>query len=1076
MVLVGGVKYSCTPCIKNPPKFQARPVDSLLLPSPQSQSLRQVDPAEDPLATLGRQRSVLSNGRRSKVTKPHELSHGHAQHQHHGGASPYHPYSSSASWASGSQLSQASDNQNNIWAGFEGLDGLGGGMGMGLVTPPPSMMSDYSDSAASGSTFSLSSFGSEHDHDGGAGEGEPQDLSYSLDQHLNYGAPHESVPSAHSSALYQSLAHSLSLDPSLAHSLSSFSLPTTSSPSVSFPQLEHQQHQQQPPPQPQSVTFPATSQLLSLTRTRSNNPSQTVAFAPKPSLALDRDRDRTLDASLALDRDRDRTLGRELSLDRERDLTFKSSSTGGSATKRGFKSLVSRVKEWGKKGKGKASSPSSPAPSPSSASFPAAHGDTFYDPPPPPLTTMTTQQHVIKEESTSPVSVPDDDGPSPEGARSLEELLWETIEEVEEVKHPPVLFGGGGGSMSPIGDFYSASNNGGGGSPMDVATSSTTDYYSGLEGFGGDPNEQQGKVDAWRQDLSSPSSSAADDVVDFEALFGGVSAGMNGMMHAETDADAPGLELTTALPENAKTNDAGVPTYFGLTGAPLVTGVMAGIITAPQFIYTFPACDAAVQGDTRASLLQATYVSIYELGCLAGAIFALLMGNRLGRRRMMQLGSVIMMLGVAIQVSAIKGEMAGVQFCVGRVITGVGNGMNTSTIPSWVAETSKSHNRGLLVCIEASMIATGTAIAYWVDFGLSFVPTSLNWRLPIALQVVFALGLLFGVYHLPESPRWLMHEGRHIEAQRVIAALTGDTYDSEATLLQTRLIMQSIDQSHQMGVVKKRNMFTNGPTQHFRRMLIGASSQFFQQIGGANAVIYFAPVIFKQNLGLDPQLALILGGVNVTVYALAAFSSYYFIEKVGRRKMFLAGTIGQCVSMIIIFACYIGNNKQTLNGSVFGLFLYLAFFGATWLELPWLYPAEINPLRTRTNANAVSTMTNWVWNFAVVQWTPPMLTAITFAVVNACFIPVIWLYYPETSGRTLEEIDLIFAKGFNEKRSYVEVAANMPKMTDEEIEAETRRLHVEAMDNQEDGARSTTSDETAAVDGAAPEDSAPKLQ
>ncbi|KAL8287655.1 hypothetical protein RQP46_003513 [Phenoliferia psychrophenolica] len=538
------------------------------------------------------------------------------------------------------------------------------------------------------------------------------------------------------------------------------------------------------------------------------------------------------------------------------------------------------------------------------------------------------------------------------------------------------------------------------------------------------------------------------------------------------EENAPGLELTTALPEGAKTNNDGVPTFaFGLTGTPLISaitadqGVMSGLITGPQFIETFPACDEAVQGASRASLLQATYTSIYELGCLVGAVFALMYGNKLGRRRMIQVGAYIMILGVIIQITAIKGHQAGLQFCIGRVITGIGNGMNTSTIPSWVAETSRSHNRGLLVCIEASMIATGTAIAYWVDFGLSFVHTSINWRLPIALQIIFAAATLFGVWHLPESPRWLMHEGRHIDAQRVIAALAGDTYDSEATLLQTRLIMQTIEQSHQLGVVKKRNMFTNGPTQHFRRMLIGSSSQIFQQIGGCNAVIYFAPVIFEQNLGLDRQLALILGGVNVTVYAIAAFGSYYLIEKVGRRKMFLAGSAGQCVSMIIIFSCYIGNNKSTLNGSVFGLFLYLVFFGATWLELPWLYPAEINPLRTRTNANAVSTISNWLWNFAVVQWTPPMLQAITrgtflfFAVINALFIPVIWIYYPETSGRTLEEIDLIFAKGYNEKRSYVEVANTMPKMTDQEIEAEGKRLHLERMDGLEQA--TSRSDNTA---------------
>lgn len=139
-----------------------------------------------------------------------------------------------------------------------------------------------------------------------------------------------------------------------------------------------------------------------------------------------------------------------------------------------------------------------------------------------------------------------------------------------------------------------------------------------------------------------------------------------------------------------------------------------------------------------------------------------------------------------------------------------------------------------------------------VDFGLSFVPTSLNWRLPIALQVIFAIALLGGVYFLPDcaprsiffafvgliahsrylhsAPRWLLHQGHHAEAQRVVAALTDDTYDSEATLLQTRIIMQSIQMSHELGTVSKRNMFTNGPTQHFRRMAIGASSQIMQQI------------------------------------------------------------------------------------------------------------------------------------------------------------------------------------------------------------------------------------------------------
>mgnify|MGYP001564691502 CR=1 FL=1 len=98
-------------------------------------------------------------------------------------------------------------------------------------------------------------------------------------------------------------------------------------------------------------------------------------------------------------------------------------------------------------------------------------------------------------------------------------------------------------------------------------------------------------------------------------------------------------------------------------------------------------------------------------------------------------------------------------------------------------------------------------------------------------------------HSLSTAPRWLLTAGRHVEAQRVIAALADDKYDGEATLLQTRLIMQTIAQSKAMGVQRKRELFTGGPTQHCRRMLLGASSQIFQQLGGCNAIIYFAPVV-----------------------------------------------------------------------------------------------------------------------------------------------------------------------------------------------------------------------------------------
>lgn len=191
-------------------------------------------------------------------------------------------------------------------------------------------------------------------------------------------------------------------------------------------------------------------------------------------------------------------------------------------------------------------------------------------------------------------------------------------------------------------------------------------------------------------------------------------------------------------------------------------------------------------------------------------------------------------------------------------------------------------------------------------------------------------------------------------------------------------------------------------------------------------------------------MSLLLGGVNMIVYSIFATTSWFVIERVGRRKLFLIGTVGQCLSMVLVFGALIPGTPSAAKGAAVGLFTYIAFFGATWLPLPWLYPAEINPIKTRAKANAVSTCSNWLWNFFVVMITPVMLSGISwgtylfFAIMNALFFPVIWFFYPETAGRSLEEIDILFAKGYLENMSYVHAAQQLPKLSDSEIEAYSR--------------------------------------
>ena len=174
------------------------------------------------------------------------------------------------------------------------------------------------------------------------------------------------------------------------------------------------------------------------------------------------------------------------------------------------------------------------------------------------------------------------------------------------------------------------------------------------------------------------------------------------------------------------------------------------------------------------------------------------------------------------------------------------------------------------------MIAFGTLTAYWIDFGASYGSPDLVWRFPIAFQIVFGLIVCVGMIWLPESPRWLLTRERYEEGETVIAALRGLERTDKETQLQKAIIMDSIRASGygtRKGTPLKA-VFTNGKTQHFRRMMLGVSSQFMQQVGGCNAVIYYFPILFEQSIKQSHEMSLLLGGINVRPHSAQSFSSY----------------------------------------------------------------------------------------------------------------------------------------------------------------------------------------------------------
>ncbi|CAG8283345.1 unnamed protein product [Penicillium salamii] len=481
-------------------------------------------------------------------------------------------------------------------------------------------------------------------------------------------------------------------------------------------------------------------------------------------------------------------------------------------------------------------------------------------------------------------------------------------------------------------------------------------------------------------------------------------------------------------------------------------GLMSGIISGDQFIKEFPPLDPSKGDPEHVSVLQGAVTACYELGCFFGAIFTLMYGQRIGRTPILVAGGLLMVLGTVLSTAAFGDKWGLGQFVIGRVISGLGNGMDTATIPVWQSECSKAHNRGFLVCFEGAIIAVGTFIAYWIDFGLSYVDSSVQWRFPVAFQILFAILVTVGGLMLPESPRWFVMQGHDEQALEVLAALNDSTVDSEDVLTDFNLMKADLKSMEGVQASSWKVLFTGGKTQNFQRMMIGCSGQFFQQFTGCNAAIYYSTLLFKNNLHMTGKLPLVLGGVFATVYALATIPSFFMIEKVGRRNLFLIGFLGQGLSFIITMGCLIDSSVQNSKGAVVGIFLFICFFAFTTLPLPWIYPPEINPLRTRTKAASASTCMNWITNFAVVMFTPVFSERsdwgiyLFFALVNFVAIPFAWFFYAETAGRDLEEVDIIFAKAHVENKWPYRVAQELPKLTVQQITEMQAELGLDTSD------------------------------
>ncbi|KAF3763326.1 general substrate transporter [Cryphonectria parasitica EP155] len=478
-----------------------------------------------------------------------------------------------------------------------------------------------------------------------------------------------------------------------------------------------------------------------------------------------------------------------------------------------------------------------------------------------------------------------------------------------------------------------------------------------------------------------------------------------------------------------------MPSYFGLRGSSLQAAtiwavimpsyllfgynnaVAGGLLSLPSWISTFPEIDTVnTTGAEQAasSRLQGTVVALYTLGCFFGALDCIWLGDKLGRKKTIMFGAAVNFIGALLQSSSFSLG----QLIVGRLVSGFGFGHLTATAPNWQAECSAADHRGAVVLLESVFISGGLAIAAWISFGISHSTGSVTWRFPLALSGFWSLIILFTTPHMPESPRWLVRKGKVQEARQTLAALNGVEPDAADVADNVAEIEESLAFS---GQAKFTDIFRNGESRLLHRTCLAAAGQMFQQMSGINALAFYQETIFETDLGLPAKTARIIAASVFTWQTLCSPIGVLTVDRFGRRKLmlFAAAGMGICMAIIAGGSSQPNNNSAIAAAAAF-IFMFSFFFPTGFLGLTFLYAAEIAPLSHRSSITAISTGSAWLFNFVVAEITPVGFSTIgyRYPIVYACInlfltLPSVYFLFPETSGRHLEEVDLIFTHSRN---------------------------------------------------------------
>ena len=359
-----------------------------------------------------------------------------------------------------------------------------------------------------------------------------------------------------------------------------------------------------------------------------------------------------------------------------------------------------------------------------------------------------------------------------------------------------------------------------------------------------------------------------------------------------------------------------------------------------------------------------------------------------------------------------------------RTVAGIGVGIVSVLVPLYQSEMAPKWIRGTLVCAYQLSITVGLLAAAIVNIFTYQLPTAAAYRIPMGLQLTWAVVLGLGLLLLPETPRYLVKRGYKDAAALSLSRLRRLDITHPALIEELSEIQANHEYELALGPDSYKDIFFGEP--HLgRRTLTGCGLQVLQQLTGVNFIMYFGTTFFtKAGIESPFTISLIMQVINMV----STFPGLFVVESWGRRKLLIVGSIGMAISQLLIatFATASGNRNPTTQNQILIIFvaIFIFFFASTWGPVVWVVTSEIYPLKVRAKSMSISTASNWILNFGIAYGTPYMvdsegtpgstdLGSRIFFLWGACCIlsiAFVWCMVYETSKISLEQIDEMYER------------------------------------------------------------------